>query len=147
VANVFQKIGKDTHKMKFSKVYFHYFLKAVWKIHTKYEDAKDPQFVFYIERASRACITHQQTYVACDAIQPQVVYKWKWAALKILLFWPKTKSREQRNGKFPPMSFITACYCDQKLSDRYCWNPSSVDKSRNFSRAPFCTASQNLTSR
>jgi hypothetical protein len=32
------------------------------------------------------------------------------------------------------------------LSDRYCWNPSSADKSRNFSRAPFCTASQNLTS-
>lgn len=78
------------------------------------------QFVFYIERASRACRAHQQTHVTCDALQPQVVFKWKRGPLEILLFWPKIESREQRNSKFPPGSLITACYCDQKLSDRYC---------------------------
>jgi hypothetical protein len=82
--------------------------------------SKNLQFVFFIGRASRACRTHQQMHVACDVIQPQVVFEWKRELLKILLFWPKIESREQKNGKFPPGSFITACYCDQKLSDRYC---------------------------
>ncbi len=123
-----------------------FFERNLKKIAPNMRMPKNPQFVFFIERASRACITHQQTYVACDAIQPQVVFEWKKGPIKILLFWPKIESREQRNGKFPPGSFITTYYCDQKLSDRYCWNPSSADKSRNFSRAPFCTASQNLTS-
>lgn len=144
MAKNFKKLEKTHTKWCFQRFIFTIFWKKFEKNRTKYEDAKDPQCVFYIERA---CRTHQQTHVACDGIQPQVVYEWKREPLKILLFGPKIESREQRNGKFPPGSFITTCYCDQKLSDRYCWNPSSADKSRNFSRAPFCTASQNLTSR
>ncbi len=106
MANVFQKIGKKhTQNDVFNGLFPLFFERNLKKITPNMRMPRNPQFVLFIERASRACITHQQTYVTCDGTQPQVVFEWKRGLLKILLFWPKIESREQRSGKFPPGEF------------------------------------------
>jgi len=70
----FKKLEKKHTKNDVIKGLFSlFFERNLKKIAPNMRMPRNPQFVFFIERASMACITHQQTYVACDSIQPQVV--------------------------------------------------------------------------